>query len=86
MSRPKKYPDFKAYRREYNKTPEAKAKQRLYSQKYRQKPDVAIRLKEYNREYMKNYWRTHPEKYKVFKVRVAELNKMREQNVEATSN
>lgn len=83
MSRPKIYPDMQTYRKEYNKKPEVKERNKYHNLKWKSKPEVQLKLRKYNREYMRNYWATHPEKYKLQKIRIAELN--RERNKERRS-
>lgn len=77
MSRPKIYPDIKTYRQDYNSRPEVKARNKIHNLKWKSKPEVQVRLREYNRKYMKIYWATHPIKYKIQKLRIAELNRAR---------
>lgn len=77
MSKPKIYPDRQTYRLEYNSRPEVKERQKIHVQKWKSKPEVKERLREYNREYMKYYWKAHPDKYQELKLRVAELNRAR---------
>jgi hypothetical protein len=77
MARPKVYPDIATYRREYNSRPEVKERNKIHNIKWKSKPEVKIRLREYNREYMKYYWKVNPEKYKRQKLRIAELNRAR---------
>lgn len=78
MPRPKRYPDFETYRKEYyNKLPETKEKNKIYNQKWKSKPEVRARLRKYNREYMKKYWVANPVRYKLQKLRIAELNRAR---------
>jgi hypothetical protein len=77
MARPKIYPDIETYRKEYNSRPEVKERNRIHNIKWKSKPEVRARLREYSREYMKSYWVTHPEKYKQQKKRIAELNRAR---------
>ena len=77
MSRPKKYPDVESYRREYNARPEVKERNKIHTMNWKNKPEVKERLRKYNREYMKDYWINHPEKYRVQKLRIADLNRAR---------
>lgn len=77
MARPKVYPDVETYRKEYNSRPKVKERNKIHNIKWKSKPEVRQRLREYQREYMKSYWLTHPEKYKKQKVRIAELNRTR---------
>ena len=77
MSRPKIYPDTETYRKEYNARPEVKERNRIHNLKWKSKPEVQAKLRKYNREYMKSYWVTHPEKYKLQKKKIAELNRVR---------
>jgi hypothetical protein len=77
MARPKRYPDTETYRKEYNSRPEVKERNKIHNIKWRHKPDVQEKLKKYNREYMKNYWKANPEKYKLQKLKIAQLNRER---------
>lgn len=77
MSRPKIYPDMETYRKDYNSRPEVKERNKIHNLKWKSKPEVQEKLRAYNREYMKSYWITHPEKYKKQKLRIAELNRER---------
>ena len=43
--------DRKAYMKEYNKTPEARAKRKAYMKEYNQRPEVAEKRREYQRQY-----------------------------------
>jgi len=77
MPRPKKYPDVQTYRKEYNARPEVKERNKIHNLKWKSKPEVQKRLRKYNREYMKNYWVKNPEKYRVQKLKIAQLNRDR---------
>jgi hypothetical protein len=77
MARPKIYPDIETYRKEYNSRPEVKERNKIHNIKWKSKPEVRAKLRQYSREYMKNYWTTHPEKYKRQKLKIAELNRVR---------
>jgi len=77
MSRPKIYPDIKTYRKEYNTRPEVKERNKIHNLKWKSKPEVRARLRIYNREYMKDYWVKNPERYKMQKLRIAQLNRDR---------
>lgn len=57
------YEKYIEWRRAYNALPEVKEKNKQYMGKYLQKPGIREKIRKYNREYMRNYWAIHPEKY-----------------------
>lgn len=67
------------WRREYNKRPEVKARQKEHIKKYASKPEVKEKIRVYIKDYMRDYWKKNPEKYIEQKMRVAESNKLRRQ-------
>jgi len=77
MARPKRYVSYQAYRREYNSRPDVKEKNRLHNLKWKSKPEVQERLRQYYKTYMKKYWVLNPDKYALQKKKIAYLNKLR---------
>lgn len=67
----------KAWRKEYNQRPEVKARQKEHLKVYVSKPEIKEKLRNYQREYMREYWKKNPEQYKQHKMRISQLNHLK---------